>query len=270
MNKRLVGAVAGVCVALEGCSLLFDFDGYAGDGGTAGDGGDASDASDADASETGPSLGYCASLPPLDASYYLCYDFDEADSGPPGNCGNRATTVSSSSSIKPDDASAPNAFFITVPPVTSTQTAEYFCDLSKSAGPSEITVSFDFRIDSAQLVFLGLVSLQNIEMGLLVEPSVWSVRETLNADGGQTYKDHKGSATFSPTSWHHVVFDWHVAAATLDLSVDATPVLTSAPLMFSVGGAGGLTSIIGVTYFGNVNTSSPTNFQFDDILFQSR
>jgi hypothetical protein len=265
MVRYAVAAVgfAGV-LACSACSLLFNADGYASDGGPladsgrdatldapARDGGPFSDGGDhRDGSHDGApsdastdrasdvsSPSFCASLtPPIGARYYECLDFDEGDA----SLGSRRISCAgcvASPTIEVDSGgfSPPKALIVTIPPLTASESANARLYYEDASAPSTWSMSFEARVEG--VVTASIPFLKADEILYYIEFPGPTFVEMDFSDGGGLEKHPVDAGMLEMTKWHLYSLSLDESTTRGVLSIDGTVVFDGS-LGYPVSGLG--------------------------------
>ena len=255
-GRIILAAVA--CSSALGCSLLFDFSGYAGDGGA-----DVTAPSDvandapldvvADSGDAG-TLGFCASQT-SDAALFQCFDFDEPDAAWPGAL---SSCSGCDASVHEGGFSAPNALVVTMPasPTGALELTEPVPGTYRS-----LSVSFEFETDSLGGGLLSLYSVGSLEMELSLGPPS-ALRQFDDVDGGSEYLQSDGSVSVNQATWHRVSIDYDFTTHVVTAALDGTSFITGT---FATVPSGSLYLRLGVLYAKP--GQSATHFRYDNVVY---
>jgi hypothetical protein len=266
------------------CSVLFNVDGFAGDGST-----DAAtdiaardvvreaspDASGSDASSDAPidhrpdgakAGPWCASqTTPPDAAFYLCLDYDEPDVGLPNQqisctgCDGGPVTIA----IQADtDPSSPNALVVSLPPYGAYPDNAVAFDVYDGKTGTTLDLAFDFRATNTDPAILSVLASGNVYYSLALYPYLKFDEYQSPVDGGPLSAGHPFDAGVSFLDWHRV--DLHLTTETkgITIKVDGKEVLDE-PLSLGPDGAEAA-YYLGVQYAGGPRTAG--SYHYDNVV----
>lgn len=274
-GTRARGALLAACafaLGVAGCSLLVSTSGLAGEVGS-GDGGPLpGEASTTDVGLPEAGTDADADLPPFCAALSpppkLCADFDTgslADFGEPNGTVTLDTALSTS---------APRSLSCEVP----TGSAKRGALVSRSFGdtPASYDLSFDVYVDAydatldVELITMRLAMPGDVSCGtnVSIRNSVWTVDESCEANGSQTYGiSHRSMLGMKLGRWTHIDTSVSFTARTFSLTVDGQPLFSAAPVSAALK-AGPLTLLLGIVYTQTAATTAKVHL--DNVRFDYR